>query len=252
MTSTPSPQREITVGIAAPEVLVRYGIRATLTNSPGIQVVAEADNAVAAVDLAKVRRPDVLVLDTALSGGDGFMAADAIRRMAPGTAVVLLSATATDEQIHRALRVGVTGFLLKDGQPRELVTAVRALAAGEAALSPAITRRVLDMVRTVDDGRIERSRHLVTSLTAREAEVLRLLAAGLSNGAIGRALYLSEVGVKTHVTRLLTKLRCLNRVQAAIVAHDAGLVGAERGHGRRAHASVDDRYLSVELHVPLL
>jgi DNA-binding NarL/FixJ family response regulator len=237
MTSTPNPRREITVGIAAREALVRYGIRATLANLPDIQVVAEADSTVTAVDLAKVHRPDVLVLDTVLSGGDGFMVADVIRRMAPGTAIVLLSATAAGEQIHRALRAGVTGFLLKDGQPRELVTAVRAVAAGEAALSPAVTRRVLDMVRTVDDGRIERSRRLVTALTARETEVLGLLAAGLGNGAIGRQLYLSEGGVKTHVTRLLTKLRCSNRVQAAIVAHDTGLVGAGCGHGRQAHAA---------------
>jgi DNA-binding NarL/FixJ family response regulator len=168
----------------------------------------------------------VLLMDVRMPGMDGLAATEQVRAQAPDTAVVLLTSVADDSHIRRAVRAGATGFLLKDGSPRELVTAVRAVAAGEAMLSPAITRRVLERIIDIDPEPMERARSLVGHLTGREREVLSLLAQGMGNLQIARKLYLSEGAVKAHVSRLLTKLSCDNRVQAAILAHNARLISA--------------------------
>jgi len=214
----------ITVGVVDSEALVRGGIRRVLEQAPDVRVVAEAASGSGAVELVRKHHPRVLLMDVRMPGLDGFAATEQVRGLSPGTAVVLLTSVADDGHIRRALRAGATGFLLKDGSPRELVAAVRAVAAGEAMLSPAITRRVLDRIVDIDPEPVERARSLVGHLTGREREVLGLLAQGMGNLQIARKLYLSEGAVKAHVSRLLTKLSCDNRVQAAILAHNARLV----------------------------
>ena len=216
----------IAVGVVDSEALVRGGIRRVLEQAPDVRVVAEAASGSGAVELVRKHHPRVLLMDVRMPGLDGLAATEQVRGLSPGTAVVLLTAAADDSHIRRALRAGATGFLLKDGSPRELVTAVRAVAAGEAMLSPAITRRVLERIVDIDPEPVERARSLVGHLTGREREVLGLLAQGMGNLQIARKLYLSEGAVKAHVSRLLTKLSCDNRVQAAILAHNARLVSA--------------------------
>ncbi|QUQ65541.1 response regulator [Kutzneria sp. CA-103260] len=213
----------ITVGIADDEPLVRAGIRGVLEQAPEIRVVAEAGNGAGAVELVRRHRPQVLLADIKMPGMDGLDVAEAVPDIAPATSVVLLTAWASDAHIQRALRAGTAGILLKTGNPRELVAAVHAAAAGDAMLSPAITRRLLDRVVGVDFEPLERARTLVDGLTDREREVLELVAKGLGNMQIARRLYLSEGAIKAHVSRLLTKLSCANRVQAAILAHTARL-----------------------------
>jgi DNA-binding NarL/FixJ family response regulator len=216
----------ITVGVVDSEALVRGGIRRVLEQAPDVRVVAEAASGAGAVELVRKHLPRVLLMDVSMPGLDGLAATEQVRALSAGTAVVLLTSVADDGHIRRAVRAGATGFLLKDGSPRELVTAVRAVAAGEAMLSPAITRRVLDRIVDIDPEPVERARTLVNHLTGREREVLGLLAQGMGNLQIARKLYLSEGAVKANVSRLLTKLSCDNRVQAAILAHNARLVSA--------------------------
>ena len=216
----------ISVGVVDSEALVRGGIRRVLEQAPDVRVVAEAASGPGAVELVRKHHPRVLLMDVRMPGLDGLAAAEQVRALSPATAVVLLTSVADDGCIRRALRAGATGFLLKDGSPRELVAAVRAVAAGEAMLSPAITRRVLERIVDIDPEPVERARSLVGHLTGREREVLGLLAQGMGNLQIARKLYLSEGAVKAHVSRLLTKLSCDNRVQAAILAHNARLVSA--------------------------
>jgi DNA-binding NarL/FixJ family response regulator len=218
----------ITVAIVDDEALVRGGIRSVLEHVDDIKVVAESGNGAGAIELVRMHRPRVLVMDIRMPGMDGLTATDHIHRLAPDTAVILLTATATEAQIHHGLRAGAAGFLLKEGNPRDLIAAVRAVAAGDAVLSPAVTRRVLDRVVEIDLEPLDRARALVGTLTSREQQVLGLVAKGMGNMQIARRLYLSEGAIKAHVSRLLTKLSCDNRVQAAIVAHDARLaVSAE-------------------------
>jgi DNA-binding NarL/FixJ family response regulator len=216
----------IAVGVVDSEALVRGGIRRVLEQAPDVRVVAEAASGPGAVELVRKHHPRVLLMDVRMPGLDGLAATEQVRGLSPGTAVVLLTSSADDSHVRRALRAGATGFLLKDGSPRELITAVRAVAAGEAMLSPAITRRVLERIVDIDPEPVERARSLVGHLTGREREVLGLLAQGMGNLQIARKLYLSEGAVKAHVSRLLTKLSCDNRVQAAILAHNARLVSA--------------------------
>ena len=216
----------IAVGVVDSEALVRGGIRRVLEQAPDVRVVAEAASGPGAIELVRKHHPRVLLMDVRMPGLDGLAATEQVKCLSPGTAVVLLTSAADDSHIRRALRAGATGFLLKDGSPRELITAVRAVAAGEAMLSPAITRRVLERIVDIDPEPVERARSLVGHLTGREREVLGLLAQGMGNLQIARKLYLSEGAVKAHVSRLLTKLSCDNRVQAAILAHNARLVSA--------------------------
>lgn len=214
----------ITVGVVEDEALLRCGIRGVLERTRDIRVVAEAGTGDGAVTLVRRHRPRILLMAVGASWADGLAAVETIRSISPATAIILLAPTATDTYVQRALRAGAAGFLLKDGSPAELVTAVRATAAGGAMLSPALTRRLVDRFASIDLEPVERARVMVARLTAREREVLDLVAKGLGNLEIARQLYLSEGAVKAHVSRLLTKLCCHNRVQAAIVAHSAKLL----------------------------
>lgn len=212
----------ITVGVVEDESLLRCGIRGALERTRDIRVVAEAG--AGPVTLVRRHRPRILLMAVGASAADGLAAVETVRSIAPATATILLAPSATDTYVQRALRAGAAGFLLKDGSPAELVTAVRATAAGGAVLSPSLTRRLVDRFASIDLEPVERARVLVGRLSVREREVLDLVANGLGNREIARQLYLSEGAVKAHISRLLTKLCCHNRVQAAIIAHSAKLL----------------------------
>ncbi|MGW2563275.1 response regulator [Streptomyces sp. NPDC001514] len=210
--------------IADDEPLIRAGIRMILTSDREIEVVAEGANGREAVDLARSHSADVVLLDIQMPVMDGLTALAELRRAVPAARVVVLTTFGERENVLRALEHGGAGFLLKDTAPAELIRAVRAAAAGDAYLSPGATRHVVDQLASGRAAaRSEQARARVTALSAREREVLALLGEGLSNADAGRRLHMSEATVKTYVSRILAKLECDNRVQAALLARDAGL-----------------------------
>lgn len=213
--------------VADDEATVRAGVRAILTADDSLEVVAEAVDGHEAVEAVRRHHPDVALLDIRMPRMDGLAAAAEIRRIAPETAVVMLTTFSEDEYIARALGDGASGFLLKSGDPRELIAAVRAVAEGAAYLSPKVAHRVIAELGGGAGGRMSRTaaaRERIQVLTERETEVLALLGAGMSNAEIGRRLYLVEGTVKAYVSTILTRLGVKNRVQAAVVAHEANLV----------------------------
>ncbi|WP_117215468.1 response regulator [Allorhizocola rhizosphaerae] len=218
----------IRVLLADDEAMIRTGVRALLATDAELDVVAEASDGRAAVDLALAHRPDVALLDIRMPRLDGLDAAEEILRDAPSVGVAMLTTFGEDEYIARALRVGALGFLLKSGDPRELLAGVHAVAAGGAYLSPSIAHRVIAHARH-GFARGADAHAKVGGLTEREREVLGLLAAGLSNAQIARRLHLVEGTVKGHVSAILVRLGAANRVQAAIIAHEAGVSGGQHG-----------------------
>lgn len=218
------PPRVIRVVIADDEPLIRAGIRMILTSAPDIEVVAEAANGREAVELARAHVPDVLLLDIQMPVTDGLTALGELGRAAPDVRALILTTFGEKENVLRALSRGGAGFLLKDSAPGELIGAVRAAAAGDAYLSPGAARHVVDqLVSGRAAGRAEEARRRIAELGERERGVLALLGEGLSNADAGRRLHMSEATVKTYVSRILAKLDCENRVQAALLARDAGL-----------------------------
>ncbi|KOU75311.1 LuxR family transcriptional regulator [Streptomyces sp. XY66] len=204
--------------------MIRAGIRMILTSAPDIEVVAEAANGREAVDLALSHAPAVMLLDIQMPVMDGLTALGELRRAAPEVRALILTTFGEKENVLRALGQGGAGFLLKDSAPGELIGAVRAAAAGDAYLSPGATRHVVDqLVSGRAAVRGEEARRRVAELSERERGVLALLGEGLSNADAGRRLHMSEATVKTYVSRILAKLGCENRVQAALLARDAGL-----------------------------
>lgn len=213
----------IRVLIADDETLMRAGIRLILENADDIEVVAEAGDGHEAVAACRGQDVDVALLDIQMPGKDGIAAAEEIGRASPCTQVVMLTAFGEEQSVTRALRVGATGFLLKDTGPTELIRSVRLAASGEPVLAPRITRQLLE--RHVRSGRdTEAALRRTGDLTPAERDVLRLLGTGLSNAEIAGQLYLSASTVKAHISRILTRTGCANRVQAAVLAHDAGLL----------------------------
>jgi DNA-binding NarL/FixJ family response regulator len=212
----------ITVLIADDQPLARAGFKAVLEATGSIRVVAEAENGEQAVELARRHDPDVVLMDIRMPGGDGI---EATRRM-PHQKVLMLTTFGLDDYIVEALRAGASGFLLKDAPVEELVRAVKAVAAGDAQLSAAVTRRLLDQVARRLPPAVRRDTGSLRELTEREGEVLRLLATGMSNAEIAAALWVSEATVKTHVSNVLQKLGLRDRVQAVIYAYENGLVSA--------------------------
>ena len=213
----------IRVLLADDEAMIRAGVRAILAADPEIEVVAEAADGHDAVELARAYRPRVALLDIRMPRLDGLGAAAEIGRLVPETGVVMLTTFGEDDYIARALGGGASGFLLKSGDPRELLAGVRAVADGGAYLSPGVARRVI----ALGGHRLARgpaARDRTSVLTDREREVLALIGAGLSNAEIGRRLYLVEGTVKSYVSAIFGRLGVRNRVQAAIVAYEAGLV----------------------------
>ncbi|MER7145100.1 MULTISPECIES: response regulator transcription factor [Streptomyces] len=214
----------IRVVIADDEPLIRAGIRMILTSDAAIEVVAEATNGREAVELARSHGVDVVLLDIQMPEMDGLSALAELRRTVPAARVIILTTFGERENVLRALEHGGAGFLLKDTAPAELIRAVRAAAAGDAYLSPGATRHVVDQLATGRAAaRAEEARRRVGVLSERELEVLALLGEGLSNADAGRRIHMSEATVKTYVSRILSKLDCENRVQAALLARDAGL-----------------------------
>ncbi|MFJ6631038.1 response regulator [Streptomyces sp. NPDC091376] len=214
----------IRVVIADDEPLIRAGIRMILTSDQEIEVVAEGANGREAVELARSHGADVVLLDIQMPVMDGLTALPELRRAVPAARVIVLTTFGERENVLRALEHGGAGFLLKDTAPAELIRAVRAAAAGNAYLSPAATRHVVDqLVSGRAAVRDEEARARVAALSTRERDVLALLGEGLSNADAGRRLHMSEATVKTYVSRILSKLDCENRVQAALLARDAGL-----------------------------
>ncbi|MER7910945.1 response regulator transcription factor [Streptomyces sp. NPDC003444] len=214
----------IRVVIADDEPLIRAGIRMILISDPDIQVVGEAADGRAAVEAARAHAADVVLLDIQMPVLDGLSALPELRRAAPAARVIILTTFGERENVLRALEHGGAGFLLKDTAPAELIGAVRAAAAGDAYLSPAATRHVVErLARGREAARAEEARGRVAALSEKEREVLALLGEGLSNADAGKRLHMSEGTVKTYVSRILAKLDCENRVQAALLARDAGL-----------------------------
>ncbi|MCP2249371.1 response regulator [Lentzea aerocolonigenes] len=213
----------IRVLIADDEPLMRAGIKAILGTADDIELVAEAGDGHEALQIVRERRVDVAVLDIRMPRMDGLACARELHVLAPSVRVVMLTTFGEDENIVRALSEGAAGFLLKDSAPEELLRAVRAVNNGEAYLSPMVTSRVVGMVATSGQPKRQEAQKAVAGLTEREVEVLALLGQGMSNADIGAKLHMSEATVKTYVSRLLAKLGLTNRVQAALLARDAGI-----------------------------
>jgi DNA-binding NarL/FixJ family response regulator len=219
---------QIDVVIADDQRLVRAGFRVILEDEPDLRVVGEAADGHSAVDIVLRTRPDVVLMDIRMPELDGLQAAERILSE-PGiaTAVLMLTTFDRDEYVYEALRIGASGFLLKDAPADRLLDAVRVAASGEALLAPSITRRLIEQfARAARPGRDEPSAALA-ELTARELDVLRLVARGLSNAEIAAELVLGESTVKTHVAHVLGKLGLRDRVQAVVVAYETGLVSPE-------------------------
>jgi DNA-binding NarL/FixJ family response regulator len=214
----------IRVLVVDDEFLVRTGIRTILEAAGDIVVVGEAKDGDEAVRAAIRLRPHVVLLDVRMPGKDGLSAASEIGRLPDPPKVVMLTTFDLDEYVHPALRAGAVGFLLKDTPPLEIAAAVRTVAAGEAMLSPSVTRRLIGTFVERGPDRAKLAHDRLAQLTDREGAVVQAVARGLSNAEIGRELVMSEATVKSHVSRALAKLGLSNRVQAAILVHDAGLL----------------------------
>jgi DNA-binding NarL/FixJ family response regulator len=210
----------IHVLIVDDQPLARAGFKAVLEATGAIKVVAEAENGGQAIELARRHDPDVVLMDIRMPGIDGI---EATRRM-PRQKVLILTTFGLDEYIIEALRAGASGFLLKDAPVEELVRAVRTIAAGDAQLSPAVTKRLLEQVARRLPAAVTRDTGSLAELTDREVDVLRLLAGGMSNAEIATALFVSEPTVKTHVSSVLQKLGLRDRVQVVIYAYENGLI----------------------------
>ena len=205
------------------DALVRAGLRMILSSSEELEVVGEAADGADAVAAVQAHRPDVVLMDIRMPVMDGITATAALRRLANPPHVIVLTTFQADEHVLRALQAGADGFLLKDTAPTEIVNAVRLVAAGDAMLSPSVTRTLLTHLGNdpmTDRRRVAAER--LTSLTEREREVATAVGSGASNAEIAASLFMSEATVKAHVSRLLTKLEVTNRVQIAILVHDAG------------------------------
>jgi DNA-binding NarL/FixJ family response regulator len=229
----------IRVLVVDDQALVRAGFRMILGTQPDLDVVGEAADGEEAVALAADLDPDVVLMDVRMPGVDGIEATRRILEDARGHArVVMLTTFDMDQYVYAALRAGASGFLLKDVPPESLVAGIRAVHAGESLLAPSVTRRVIEafVARPQPAADPALTRRL-GALTAREREVLTLVARGRSNAEIAAALYVSETTVKTHVARTLTKLALRGRVQAVVFAYESGLAtpsGAREGSGRPA------------------
>jgi DNA-binding NarL/FixJ family response regulator len=212
----------IRVKIADDQALVRTGFRVILDAEPDLEVVGEAGDGRETVELVPQKRPDVVLMDIRMPNLDGIEATRRLTALPRAPRVLMLTTFDLDEYVYEALRAGASGFLLKDAGADELLHAVRVVAAGEALLSPSITRRLIaDYARRPPASEQPAA---LAELTPRELEVVRLLARGLSNGEIARELVLGEATVKTHVARVFQKLDLHDRAQAVVVAYESGLV----------------------------
>jgi DNA-binding NarL/FixJ family response regulator len=214
----------IRVLVVDDEALVRSGLRMILEATADIAVVAEARDGDEALAAVRTHRPEVVLMDVRMPGTDGLTAAARIGLNQDAPKVIMLTTFDLDEYVHAALRAGAVGFLLKDTPPRDLAAAVRTVAAGHAMLAPSVTRRLITAFATKGSSSVDQARRRLTALTEREQDVVRSVARGLSNAEIAGELGMAETTVKAHVSRALAKLGLTNRVQAAMLVHDAGLI----------------------------
>jgi DNA-binding NarL/FixJ family response regulator len=211
----------IRVLVADDQSMVRAGFRMLLSGEQDIEVVAEASNGREAVDMAARFDPTVILMDIRMPELDGLEATRRILASDEEARILILTTFDLDEYVYEALCAGASGFVLKDDPPEQLIAAVRTVAAGDALLSPAITKRVISQFTRIPRPAPPKE---LDELSSRELEVLRLIARGLSNSEIGQELYISETTVKTHITHILQKLGLRDRVQAVVLAHEAGLL----------------------------
>lgn len=218
----------IRVAIADDQQLIRAGFRSLLEAEPDIEIVGEAGTGAEAVSLAIATRPDVILMDIRMPDGDGLWATEQIVRNADltGTHIVIVTTFELDEYVGRAIRAGASGFLVKDTEPVEFIRAVRVVAAGDALLSPTVTRRLLE--RLSSELREAPDATQLAVITEREREVLALVGQGLTNDEIGKQLYLSPLTAKTHVSRIMSKLGARDRVQLVVIAYETGIVSPGR------------------------
>jgi DNA-binding NarL/FixJ family response regulator len=205
------------------QALVRAGFRMILDAESDIEVIGEAGDGLEAVEFVRLHGTDVVLMDVRMPNLDGIEATRRILALGGDTKVLMLTTFDLDEYVYEALRVGASGFLLKDVPPEQLVAAIHVVAQGEALLSPSVTRRVIEEFTKrppVQDGPPPE----LAELTAREVEVLQLIARGLSNAEIAKELFVSETTVKTHVARVLMKCNLRDRVQAVVLAYESGLI----------------------------
>jgi DNA-binding NarL/FixJ family response regulator len=222
----------VRVLLADDQELMRMGFRLVMETQPDLSIIGEACNGREAVEAARELRPDVVLMDVRMPEMDGVEATRRIVESDSDARIMILTTFDLDEYVYAALRAGASGFLLKDAPPAELLSGIRSLASGDAVVAPSVTRRLLSTYahrlpasaspEEVEDERLSR-------LTAREHEVLLLVARGLSNGEIAERLVLSEATVKSHVGRILSKLDLRDRVQIVVFAYEAGLVRPSNG-----------------------
>ena len=217
----------ITLVIADDQAMIRAGLRLVAESEPGIEVVGEASDGFEALAVARRLRPDVLLMDISMPRLDGIGAARQLLDDPRPPKIIMLTTFNTDENLHASLRTRVNGFLLKTSPPEHLVKAVRAAAAGEALIDPAVAPRLISAFADLPEPGTYGE---LTTLTERELQVLRMVANGLSNHEIARELRIGEATVKTHVARILHKLGLRDRIHAVVFAYEAGVV--RPGHGR--------------------
>jgi DNA-binding NarL/FixJ family response regulator len=214
----------IRVLVADDQSMVRAGFRMLLAGEEDIEVVAEATNGLEAIDKATRFHPAVILMDIRMPELDGLQATRRILAADNAARILILTTFDLDEYVYEALRAGASGFVLKDDSPEQLIAAIRTVAAGEALLSPTITKRVIQKFARMPRPSPPKE---LDGLSEREREVFRLMARGLSNGEIAQELYISETTVKTHVTHILQKLNLRDRVQAVVLAYQTGIFEAE-------------------------
>ena len=226
----------IRVLLADDQTLIRAGLRVLIDSDNELEMVGEATDGAQAVELASKHHPDVVLMDIRMPGMDGL---EATRRICSDTAlnstkVVILTTFEADEYVFEALRAGASGFLLKDTEPAELLSAVRVVAGGDALLSPSVTRRLIEqvLVSSRSPSTMTSEPRELEALTDREREVLTLVASGLTNDEIAGELYLSPLTAKTHVSRILSKLGARDRAQLVVIAYETGLVSPGGGSSR--------------------
>jgi DNA-binding NarL/FixJ family response regulator len=221
--------------------LMRAGLRAVLSSDASVEVVGEAGTGRAAVERARTLRPDLVLMDVRMPDLDGIEATREVLSTSPEVKVVILTTFEQDDYIFGALNAGASGFLLKRSAPEELLAAIHTVAAGDSLLSPSVTRTVIDRMARQPTPEIG-SRRLLEELTPREREVLDLVARGLSNSEIAAELVIEESTVKTHVRRILMKLRLRDRIQAVIFAYESGVT--QPGPKPRQARKTGSRWLS--------
>ena len=212
----------IRIAIADDQALVRAGFRMIVESQPDMQVAGEAGDGQEAIDIVRRERPDVILMDIRMPHVDGIAAT---RQVADVTRVVILTTYELDEYVFDALAAGASAFLLKAAPPEDLIRAIRVVASGDALLAPSVTRRLIQEFAKRPEPQVRKAKQLET-LTERELDVLREVARGLSNAEIAARLHVAETTVKTHVAHVLDKLELRDRVQAVILAYEAGLAGA--------------------------